>query len=44
MRELLLGGLIGLILGIALQLPGWTRRETVRGMFALRSVGAVRTR
>ena len=43
MKELLLGGLIGLILGIALQLPGWTRRETVREMFALRSVGAVRT-
>ena len=43
MRELLLGGLIGLILGIALQMPGWTRRETVQGMFALRSVGALRT-
>lgn len=43
MRELLLGGLVGLILGIALQLPGWTRRETVRGMFALRDIGAVRT-
>ncbi len=43
MRELLPGGLIGLTLGIALQGPGWTRRETVQGMFALRCRGAVRT-
>lgn len=43
MRELLPGGLIGLLLGIALQWPGWTRRETVQGMFALRRRGAVRT-